>query len=627
MTLNVLALPVDIPWKRLCVSSDMNDGALCDARLPPRWRSSIAIFSYEPPQEDQTFPDMLVSYLKVTCSITGYQAGREVQMDRLSGSYWKKKRVYDNYAEQVGRYYACHGALLQVAVGRRGEQGVIQVVDTLRRNDGPYFADFEPKKRELYELVTDTGETMSRSLESTQVRKGTTTADAHEVADSLDMSLEYDSAGAGKANPQAGGASWKGSVGLGSRSRDMTQNEISDLRTSDQAREMRETYSHTTQLTQMYHQLNSYHVGTNRAMFFMLPRPHVVQSPNTFVNGPRELEGIQEFFLVVMRPKDMQDYCVEAYLETAHVSRLPIMGPRETRDVSWKFAKLTATVEDRDDWWDTVDDSYENAVQGSDTYTPPTGWLIEDYEEIVMRTGDSSHTVSWDENHLTVWAKATARYVDDFGDNKLYPASIEIDFVIHLRSVEEVEVEGRDVLFMTGRGLCCCPDDHLGLAHLMADSVTFEKPVDFATRLGARRSPRGADVSMPISQANRVRTQIGDELMASLNSPARYGRGQVGLPETHFVGASVANALARKDHPDNQAVGDIPGIDRDVAHRLLRQMPRLRRAHLLRAPIQVLIRRFGLSEEEAVAVRRAAVGLSPSGKGEDGPPQAEPGSA
>ena len=32
-----------------------------------------------------------------------------------------------------------------------------------------------------------------------------------------------------------------------------------------------------TRLMQMYHQLDSYHLGTNRAIFFMLPRPHIVQ--------------------------------------------------------------------------------------------------------------------------------------------------------------------------------------------------------------------------------------------------------------------------------------------------------------------------------------------------------------
>ena len=67
----------------------------------------------------------------------------------------------------------------------------------------------------------------------------------------------------------------------------------------------------------MYHRLTGYHVGTNRAPFFMLPRPHIVQGPQTFVKGPRQLEGIQEFFLVVMRPRTWEEFCIEAFLETA----------------------------------------------------------------------------------------------------------------------------------------------------------------------------------------------------------------------------------------------------------------------------------------------------------------------
>ena len=65
--------------------------------------------------------------------------------------------------------------------------------------------------------------------------------------------------------------------------------------------------------------LDSYHAGTNRALFFLNARPHMVDSPYTFVKGPRQIEGIQEFFLVVRRPKDMVDFCVKAELETAHL--------------------------------------------------------------------------------------------------------------------------------------------------------------------------------------------------------------------------------------------------------------------------------------------------------------------
>ena len=58
----------------------------------------------------------------------------------------------------------------------------------------------------------------------------------------------------------------------------------------------------------------------------MLPRPHIVESDLTFVNGPRKLEGIQEFFLVVMRPKEIKNICAEAYLETDSYRRCPNIG-------------------------------------------------------------------------------------------------------------------------------------------------------------------------------------------------------------------------------------------------------------------------------------------------------------
>jgi hypothetical protein len=49
MAINTLSLPIDIPWKRLCVSEDMIDRNVCDAQYPPKWRSSIAAFDAEKP--------------------------------------------------------------------------------------------------------------------------------------------------------------------------------------------------------------------------------------------------------------------------------------------------------------------------------------------------------------------------------------------------------------------------------------------------------------------------------------------------------------------------------------------------------------------------------------------------
>jgi hypothetical protein len=65
-------------------------------------------------------------------------------------------------------------AIAQVAVYPRPEAGVAD-------DDYPYIADFEPKKRELYEAVTATNEVLSGSQHNTNVRKGSTTTASNEV--------------------------------------------------------------------------------------------------------------------------------------------------------------------------------------------------------------------------------------------------------------------------------------------------------------------------------------------------------------------------------------------------------------------------------------------------------------
>ena len=327
-------LPIDIPWKRLCVTDDMIDTEACLARSsynPGKWKPSIAVFGYEPPADQQPYDDMVVSYLKVTCTITGHQSSKEELGYLGLYNYWYDPAVND-FVIQLGTeydYWACYGALLQVSVTPATEAQRANLANY------PYFVDFQPKKRELYELVTQTGTSMSRSLEEVRVQKGFTTATNTEVLDN-DKGIDWSTIGAvggGIAGGAATGGSPLGVVvgsaigselggllgGGGDSGKAVNQAQETNIRTTDSAREKREDFSHTTQLTQMYHQLTSYHLGTNRALFYILPRPHIVQTERTFVNGPRVLEGIQEFMLVVMRPKSVTDICVNAYLETAHI--------------------------------------------------------------------------------------------------------------------------------------------------------------------------------------------------------------------------------------------------------------------------------------------------------------------
>ena len=49
-----LSVPTDIPWRRVCASGDMHDADPCDLIVPPRWRSSIALFRYASDKIDRT---------------------------------------------------------------------------------------------------------------------------------------------------------------------------------------------------------------------------------------------------------------------------------------------------------------------------------------------------------------------------------------------------------------------------------------------------------------------------------------------------------------------------------------------------------------------------------------------
>jgi hypothetical protein len=55
----------------------MIDPKVCDRKFPYRWRSSVAVFPYQPAEDQQTYDEMIVSYLKVACTITSFQPNPE----------------------------------------------------------------------------------------------------------------------------------------------------------------------------------------------------------------------------------------------------------------------------------------------------------------------------------------------------------------------------------------------------------------------------------------------------------------------------------------------------------------------------------------------------------------------
>ncbi len=127
-------LPVDVPWQLVAASPDMMDTTFCKGDFPPPWRSSLAIYAYEPSPDD--LPSQLcnqkITYLKVSCSITGYQPTLE-ETNQLSpgplslppnpapahvnflpdGSLDDTTLPFGDFADA---YFSCYGVLLNIAV-------------------------------------------------------------------------------------------------------------------------------------------------------------------------------------------------------------------------------------------------------------------------------------------------------------------------------------------------------------------------------------------------------------------------------------------------------------------------------------------------------------------------------
>jgi hypothetical protein len=114
-----LNLPLDIPWKRICVTQDMLDRVVCDETLPPKWQSSLAVYKYTPEEDYQFYPDYDISYLKVTATITGYQALEDEIQGQINWNGVNTTTV-EGASELLKSYFPCTGAIVQVVVGPHG---------------------------------------------------------------------------------------------------------------------------------------------------------------------------------------------------------------------------------------------------------------------------------------------------------------------------------------------------------------------------------------------------------------------------------------------------------------------------------------------------------------------------
>lgn len=229
----------------------------------------------------------------------------------------------------------------------------------------PHIIDFEPKSRDLYQMASETGEILTASL--SEIKTGKSLTHAEKTDTGIDVGSSYNS---GQTPYGIFQGDWRVKRNwAGEDQENRTTN-------TDASRERRESQSTTTQISQMYNLLTGYHLGTNRATFLMLPRPHILQATpfRTFQQGLRMIEGIQEFFLVVSRPRTITGLAVEVLMQTGHFSeKTKIEEPPTEYDLGFEDFTVNVHANSGVTSGETKkiqdDDCSKHSVQG--------GWVID----------------------------------------------------------------------------------------------------------------------------------------------------------------------------------------------------------------------------------------------------------
>jgi hypothetical protein len=562
-----LGLPTDIPWKRICVTEDMIDERICDATLPPKWASSIAVFRYVPPEEYQEHDDYEVSYLKVAVSLTGFVPRDSEIEGRLDWDNMTSEEIAE-VESLLNEYQPCTGAMVQISVS--GENG-----GAVRAGRQPFFLDFEPKKRELYEMATDTMERSSRSLQTLNVGKSGRTTQSMEVLD-IDMGYSISGSGEGSYAGTGGGMSAAYSQQGQWGTKQVGSHESGVVRTVDNSTERRETHAFTTQIAQLYHLLDSFHLGTNRALFLLEPRPHVVDQPSGFVRGPRPIDGVQEFFLVVAAPKGDPDYCVAVRLDTAHFTEEDVLE-FERRQDSINLSVSVSPPAANDAQAAFTDYQYLDVTPGGDRRYKCYQKRVEDSENYIVadrhagfkvdlaagggytivsqsnNRGGRSVQVTSDGERLTATVWATSRKCYDDGGAfclncpdtiQSHSANSSLNLVVNLISKEATRKVGtRKYLLVTTRGLCCCEGVEGGSIFIRPGIIGVAEVNDLIRR-------KGPQFGLTVPGGDYTVTSTGTARLADLTRAQTGGAsegGAVAQPGAQEEGmtAREANALGK----------------------------------------------------------------------------------
>lgn len=599
MAYDIEALSNDIHWQLLAVSQDMMDTTQGNTVFPFTWRSSLAVYGAAPPPEEEQECNQQTLYLKVTATISGYQPSRE---ETEEGYVQFPDVPVEDMDRIIKEYFACYGALLQVAVFPRDRDASVA--------EYPHIIDFEPKVRDLYQTATESGEILSASKTAVKTDRSYSHTESSETGLDHDTSVEF----------PLGKTGGKGKVGgklthkWGDTDKDTWQV------TADAARERRETTGMKTELSQMYNLLTGYHAGTNRAAFILLPRPHILQPTDhrTFVQGLRVIEGAQDFFLIVRHPVDMEGMCVDVLLDTGHFpEHVDVQEPDEDYE------------EISDDFW--VEAYADNGMFSGDrvpfdyVLTAPAGFVVDRQkgepghpgcEMLQDQSNNQAKNTLRDYRYgaindttiqVTGSVKGAAAYGPGAVFNRLYRAHYRSEQP--LPSSDEQFVASPFLITNRRLGVCIAKQDDCfvevppdyGYWHDNGDWVVNEMSLDIPSRVMTKSAQQ--ESRMPLLKS--VLREIETTLVRNGRLRTRYPFGKVNyLASDHFL-KKVAPFIP-KDYMDTTLdnVAEMSDKVRDALG------AKTTIAQLIDMDVTTLSRKSGLSLGDAIALKRELLRVS-----------------
>ena len=606
-----LSLPTDIPWRRICVSEDMMDAVACDDRWPPRWHSSLAAFRYDPPEEYQPYENEVISYIKILATITPFSGGWEPHLTSSPSTSWGPGLVeVTQLFDLLFKPKPCYGAVLQITVTpTKADQSVFPL------DRYPYFIDCEPKKRELLETVSDTGEVLTGSSSFLGVGKSATTAFNQESLNE-DLGGSFSWATSISAQSALGGGSQSGALAGEDRQQvgtiHRTTTEDANLRQAEMSTERRELQSHTTLLTQMYNLFQAFHLGTNRAVFLVEPRPHIRQTDLGFFNGPRMLEGMQEIFLVMVRPRTMTNFCISAVLQTLHATTTPVDAEKDPPQVEPKEAVWQIRWSIQAGVGEATVGTYQTK---SEPWPADPGWEIVGFTTNVLKSQkawsvtfspaqsffDGGHTA----NSLNVTAILEQWVLEepDPGDIDKESSHYWCDVHISLRKTaaetESAPPEYVRRLWLSARELCCCPPERFvqqGYISWVGDVARYGYRIESGLA-SARR----------FVEARRMATTFREQMIHALTSPERNERGEVYYLDsdafyTQLVGVlKVSSMKERLGKP----LAEVDELDDAMRGRLYRALGPATVGDILATDTGAIARALGVDRAEVRQAKQA----------------------